>query len=116
MDALWHIGQYGSLVLDADAGNALLNELVEHYHPPQAATAALSLTERELAVLALLIEGKSEGEVAQSLNVSRSTVANHVSSMRAKTGAMNMVQLGILAERLGYVSPDMQAAHGQRPL
>lgn len=49
-------------------------------------SAADSLTERERAVLLLLAEGRSNGDIASALFVSESTVRNHLTSVYAKLG------------------------------
>ena len=51
--------------------------------------AAFSLTERELQILALIIDGRSDREVGTSLNISRRTVEHHLAHIRVKTGAAN---------------------------
>jgi DNA-binding CsgD family transcriptional regulator len=47
------------------------------------------LTEREIEVLALLAQGKSEKRIAQELMVSLNTVKTHVKSIYAKTDVHN---------------------------
>jgi two-component system, NarL family, response regulator LiaR len=55
------------------------------------------LTERELEVLALLIEGLSNPQIAERLVVSRSTAKFHVSSILSKLGASNRTEAVSLA-------------------
>jgi DNA-binding CsgD family transcriptional regulator len=47
------------------------------------------LTEREMEVLALLAQGKSEKRVAEELVVSLNTVKTHVKNIYAKAGVHN---------------------------
>jgi DNA-binding CsgD family transcriptional regulator len=62
---------------------------------------ALGLTDRELAVLRLLGEGKTNREIAAALYISPRTVGVHVSSILRKLGATTRVQAATLAERAG---------------
>jgi NarL family two-component system response regulator LiaR len=55
------------------------------------------LTEREREVLALLVEGLSNNEVAERLIISISTAKYHVSSILSKLGAANRAEAVALA-------------------
>lgn len=55
------------------------------------------LTERELEVLALMIEGLNNREIGEHLVISSSTVKNHVSSILAKLGTTSRTQAVALA-------------------
>jgi DNA-binding NarL/FixJ family response regulator len=50
------------------------------------------LTGREFEVIGLLLAGRSNGEIAVALGVSRSTVHSHVRSILRKLGAQSRVQ------------------------
>lgn len=55
------------------------------------------LTERENEILALLCRGLSNGEIGMELNISSSTVKNHVSNILNKLGAVSRTQAAAIA-------------------
>lgn len=55
------------------------------------------LTEREKEVLALLVEGLSNQQIAERLVISPATVKFHISSIRSKLGASSRTEVVILA-------------------
>ncbi|WP_329791114.1 response regulator transcription factor [Lentzea sp. DG1S-22] len=55
------------------------------------------LTEREEQVLAAVAGGRTNGEVAQELHITLSTVKSHIASLMAKIGARNRVEIAIWA-------------------
>jgi DNA-binding CsgD family transcriptional regulator len=59
------------------------------------------LTPRELAVLGLLAEGRSDREIAEALFVSRHTAANHVANILAKLGVPSRAAAAAYAVRHG---------------
>ena len=61
------------------------------------------LTPREGEVLALLVQGLTNPEIAERLVVSRSTAAAHVSSILSKLGVTNRAEAIALAIRRGLV-------------
>jgi NarL family two-component system response regulator LiaR len=69
--------------------------LIQSTRRPQ--TPGYDLTERELEVLALMIEGLSNPEIAERLIVSRSTVKFHVSNILSKLGAASRTEAVSLA-------------------
>lgn len=59
------------------------------------------LTEREADVLALLVTGCDNQEIAASLYISASTVKHHVTAILHKLGVANRVQAAVQAVRIG---------------
>jgi DNA-binding NarL/FixJ family response regulator len=63
------------------------------------------LSKRELEVLALLVEGLSNREIAQRLSISPATVKHHVSACMSKLGASNRAQAAAMAVELQLIPP-----------
>lgn len=61
------------------------------------------LTEREAEVLALMVEGLNNPDIAQRLNVSRSTVKYHISAILSKLGVSNRSEAIALAIKQNMV-------------
>ncbi|HSJ90015.1 MAG TPA: response regulator transcription factor [Anaerolineales bacterium] len=86
----------------AHAGRATLSPeaaqaLVETTHQPSAP--GLDLTEREREVLALMVEGLNNTQIAGRLTVSSSTIKSHVSNILAKLGVASRTEAVTLALR-----------------
>ena len=56
-----------------------------------------NLSARELEVLALIVEGKSNEEIAATLSISEATARHHVSACINKLGVENRTQAAVLA-------------------
>lgn len=83
----------GRATLSPEAAQAL----VETANQPQAA--GLDLTERELEVLALMVEGLNNTQIAGRLTVSPSTIKSHVSNILSKLGVASRTEAVTLALR-----------------
>ena len=86
----------------AHAGRATLSPeaaqaLVETANQPPAP--GLDLTERELEVLALMVEGLNNTQIAGRLTVSPSTIKSHVSNILSKLGVTSRTEAVALALR-----------------
>jgi len=63
------------------------------------------LTERELELLPLLVEGLANRAIAQRLSVSENTVKYHVKAILQKLDAKNRTEAAMFAIRAGLVKP-----------
>jgi DNA-binding NarL/FixJ family response regulator len=70
-----------------------------------------NLTQRENDILALLAEGKSNREIAQSLYLSEKTVKAHLAAIFRKLGVTNRTQAAMAAVAMG-VGPNPMNGHG----
>jgi DNA-binding NarL/FixJ family response regulator len=61
------------------------------------------LTQREVEVLRLIAQGKTDREIAEELVISFRTVGNHVSSILNKTNTVNRTEAATYAARHGLV-------------
>jgi len=68
-----------------------------------AALSAVELSERELEVLRLLVEGHDNAAIAAALFISPNTVKSHVASIFGKLGVESRLQASVQALRRGLV-------------
>lgn len=88
----------GRATLSPDATQALVQSSNQ---PP---VPGLDLTEREREVLALMVEGLNNTQIAEKLTVSPSTIKSHVSSILSKLGVTTRTEAVTLAFRHRLVS------------
>ncbi len=89
----------GQVQLSPQASAYLMREL----RTPETIEA---LTEREMEVLNLLVQGYSNKEVARALQIAEDTVKVHVKHILAKLGVQSRTQAVLYAIRLGLVSTE----------
>jgi two-component system, NarL family, response regulator LiaR len=87
----------GRATLAPEATQALINSATRPAKPDH------HLTERELEVLELMVEGLTNPAIAETLVVSRSTVKFHVSSILAKLGVATRTEAVAVAVQEGLV-------------
>jgi DNA-binding NarL/FixJ family response regulator len=61
------------------------------------------LSARELAVLRLLAEGRSNKEIGAALDIAEGTVKNHMTNVLGKLGALDRTQAALRARELGLI-------------
>jgi NarL family two-component system response regulator LiaR len=91
----------GEPCLDASIARKLLSELSR---PPQQPLTREPLTPRELDVLRLIADGKSNREIADRLTISDMTVRTHVSNILSKLHLASRTQAALYALRTGLAS------------
>lgn len=90
----------GKSTLAPEAAQSLIQASVRSPKP------GADLTEREVEVLALLVEGQTNQQIAQSLEISLSTAKFHVSTILSKLNAGSRTEAVSLALKHGLVAPD----------
>ncbi|UOQ87366.1 response regulator [Gracilibacillus salinarum] len=92
----------GGLQLPGLVAQKVVPELLER-HEKKAVEVAGHLTKREMDILSLLGEGKSNKEIAAALSLSVGTIKNHITHLLDKLGLRDRTQLAIYAIRNGLV-------------
>ena len=88
----------GRATLSPEAAQALVETANQTTAP------RLDLTERELDVLALMVEGLNNTQIAGRLSVSPSTIKSHVSNILSKLGVASRTEAVTLALRRGIIT------------
>ena len=76
--------------------------------PPAPVAYPSGLTQREVEVLCLLAQGRSNNQIAEELVVAEGTTRRHVANIYEKVGAANRVEAATYAARQGLVPVDGQ--------
>jgi DNA-binding NarL/FixJ family response regulator len=72
---------------------------------PPASPAELALTERQLDVLALIMQGKSNKAICRVLNLAEPTVKNHVTAILKALNSTNRTEVVIAVNKMGWQFP-----------
>jgi DNA-binding CsgD family transcriptional regulator len=101
--AAWAAGQATSLeVALAEASAVLDTSLAVAGRAPDSA-ARHGLTPRELEILPLLVEGRSDRQIAEALSISHRTVMRHITHLLAKLDVESRTAAATQAVRRGLV-------------
>ena len=98
-----HQVQRGEPSLEPLIARKVLHELAQ---PPKQPPTVDPLTERELAVLRLIAQGKSNRDIAEQLVITEMTVRTHVSNVLSKLHLASRTQAALYALREGLASLD----------
>jgi class 3 adenylate cyclase/DNA-binding CsgD family transcriptional regulator len=94
--ALESADQFGMAALAQRCGKALES-------PRRLLSHSVRMTAREMTVLRLVAEGRTNQEIGAALHTSRHTVANQVRALFAKTGCSNRTEVAAWAHRRGLI-------------
>lgn len=94
---------------DTPLSSAMATKILQEFQEPAQPTAEMpepvdSLTAREIEVLELIVEGRSNKEIAEALVISESTVKNHLRNILEKLHLRNRIQAAVYAVRQGLVA------------
>lgn len=81
------------------------NMLQSNQLAPQTANNTRGLTPRQLQVLALLVRGCANKEIASQMQLAEATVKMHVTAILKTLGVTNRTQAAMAVEKLGLVLP-----------
>jgi DNA-binding NarL/FixJ family response regulator len=91
----------GATYLDPQIARLVMDNLKPPAVQPNANLALLS--EREMEVLKLIVEGKSNAEIAEQLYLSTNTIKTHVRGIMNKLAVDDRVQAAVIVLRSGIV-------------
>jgi len=107
LDAARALADQARTAARALGARPLLATLGEGTSPRPAAqsngTSTAALTAREAEIVALVAEGRSNGQIAKQLFISTKTVSVHVSNVLAKLGAASRTEAAAIARRQGLL-------------
>jgi two-component system, NarL family, response regulator LiaR len=91
--------QEGATYLDPQ----IARRVIEHLKPPASPASVGQLSQRELEVLKLMVEGYSNPEIAAALYLSPNTIKTHIRGIMNKLAVDDRVQAAVVALRTGLV-------------
>lgn len=94
----------GEALLSPSVTSRLIADYAARPEPQRRPSTLSELTERELGVMRLIADGRSNGEIAGELFVSEQTVKTHISRILGKLGLRDRTQIVVAAYESGLVS------------
>lgn len=91
--------QEGATYLDPQ----IARRVIEHLKPPTSQTIVGRLSQREMEVLKLMVDGYSNPEIATALYLSPNTIKTHIRGIMNKLAVDDRVQAAVVALRAGLV-------------
>jgi two-component system, NarL family, response regulator LiaR len=91
--------QEGAIYLDP----LIARQVIDHLKPPSPSNNLGQLSQREMDVLKLMVEGRSNPEIADQLYLSPNTIKTHVRGIMNKLAVDDRVQAAVVALRAGLV-------------
>jgi DNA-binding NarL/FixJ family response regulator len=104
-------GQLRAMIEAVERGEAAISPataariIAEYARPPAAVAAPDALTERETAVLRLVVTGQRNKEIGAELGISENTVKFHLRNILEKLHAESRTEVATRAVREGLVPP-----------
>lgn len=92
-----------AIYLDPNIARQVINQLQSPLQPSQSDRSIGQLSERELEILQLIVDGKSNPEIATHLYLSISTVKTNIRSIMNKLAVSDRVQAAVVALRSGLI-------------
>jgi DNA-binding NarL/FixJ family response regulator len=100
-----HTVAAGDALLSPSITRRMINRLVQQPFPQPSSDPRLQeLTPREMEVLLLIAQGRSNREIVSALSVEETTVKSHVRHILMKLGVRDRVHAVILAYQTGLIS------------
>jgi len=104
-------GQLRSMIDAVGRGEAAISpataaRIIAEFGRPAATTPPDRLTERETAVLRLVVAGQRNKEIAAELGISENTVKFHLRNILEKLHAESRTEVATRAVREGLIGPD----------
>jgi DNA-binding NarL/FixJ family response regulator len=91
--------QEGATYLDPQ----IARRVIEHLKPPTSQAIVGQLSQREMEVLKLMVDGYSNPEIAAALYLSPNTIKTHIRGIMNKLAVDDRVQAAVVALRSGLV-------------